>query len=381
MKVLSIGSDRKLFEENSPVSGRVAEYGKEFESFHVVVFSLASKNLKEKKISDNVTIYPTNSASRLSYIRDAIKIGKKIILEQKFIRGNSVVTTQDPFESGFTGWRIAKEFRLPIQMQIHTDFLSPQFNKSILQKIRVLLAKFLLPRADYVRVVSKRISESIEKAKIHLKNPPQILPVFVDISALESTKSDIDLDKMFPQFKFTILMASRLTEEKRIPDALSAFSKVVKFYPHTGLIIAGDGPLKKELENKAKSLGIENNVVFLGWRDDVYSLMKSANMFLSVSAYEGYGMSIIEAGLARCPVLSTNVGVAGDILTHKKNSYVCPVSDIMCLYEGIMALIGNNSLRYGMAQMLASDIESSLPTKEEYIKAYVKLLKDSVQNS
>ena len=377
MKVLSIGSDRKLFDENSSVAGRMVSYGNEMEALYIIVFSLASNGFKEKKLSEKVTVYPTNSSSKLFYIWDAIRIGKRIVLEQKFIRGQSVITVQDPFESGWIGWRISKSFKIPLHIQIHTDFLSPFFADSFLQKMRVRISKFILPKSDYVRVVSKNISDSIKKSGIILKRDSRILPIRVDIEKLEKKEITYDLSVMFPQFKFIILMASRLTKEKCIDDAITAFSKVVKNKKYVGLVIAGDGPLKKELEDKVRELQIERNVFFIGWREDVFSLMKSASMFLSTSAYEGYGMSIIEAGLAKCPVLSTNVGITGDILIHNKNSYICPVNDIMCLYEGIEALISNNGLRYSFAQFLESDVASTIPSKDEYTHKYVSLLEEA----
>lgn len=378
MKVLSIGSDKKLFDGSSPVAVRNADYGRGMEELHIVVFSLASKGLKEKKLSGNVTAYPTNSFSKIFYIWDAIRLGKNIIRQNKFVRGNSVITCQDPFESGFAGWRISKKFSLPLHLQIHTDFLSPYFKTSLLQRFRVALAKFLLPKASAVRVVSKRIADSMEKAGIHLTRKAEILPIFVDKTALESKNSGANLKEMFPQFKFIILMASRLSEEKRISDAISAFAEVLKKYPQTGLVIAGDGTLRKNLEEKAKKLSIQKSVIFLGWRDDVYTLMKSANMFLSASAYEGYGMSVIEAGLAGCPVLTTDAGLSGDILVHKKNSYICPVNDIMCLRDFILEFIENNESRLILSQILASDIASATPSKEEYVRRYVDSLRSAL---
>lgn len=375
MKVLSIGTDRKMFEENSPVLLRQIDYTSRMEEMHVVVFTLKNSGLKKKTVG-NLHIYPTNSFSKFFYISDAVRIGKKIILENKFVRGDSVVTCQDPFECGFVGWRISRKFKLPLHLQIHTDFLDHHFSNSLLQKIRVMTAKFILPRANYVRVVSKRISDSIKKEKINLKHEPRILPIRIDAEALAENKPEVDFSKMFPQFRFTVLMASRLTKEKNIDHALKAFSKVLKSHPYAGLIIAGDGPLREFLERKTKTLGIEKNVVFLGWRDDVFSLMKSANMFLNCSAYEGYGMSIIEAGLAKCPVLTTNVGVTGYFLVHKKNSYICPVGDIMCLYDGIIDVLNDNGFRYNMAEKLAFDVESAIPKKEEYIRRYVELLEE-----
>ncbi len=367
-----------MFEEGSNVALRTASYGGEMEELHVIVFSLSEQKFKEKKLSENVFVYPTNSFSRWLFVLDAIRLGKKIIREKKFVRGDSVVTCQDPFECGFVGWRIAKHFRLPLHLQIHTDFLSSYFKNSFFQRFRVFVAKFLLPKAMGVRVVSKRIADSINEAGIRLKREPRILPIRIDVESIEK-ENGADLAKMFPQFKFIVFMASRLTKEKRVSDAVEAFAEVSKKYPYAGLVIAGDGPLRKNLEQKSLTLGVDKNVVFLGWRDDITALMKSAGMFLSVSEFEGYGMSVVEAGLSKCPVLSTNVGLSGSVLVHKKNSYICSVGDIICIRDGISAFIGDNVFRYNMAQNLYSDVSSGIPSKENYVHSYVEILKETLK--
>ena len=78
LKVLMIGSDRKLFEEGSAVVERIKGYGALVEELHIIVFALKSLGFTDKRIAPNVWIYPTNSFSRWLYIYDAASLGKKI---------------------------------------------------------------------------------------------------------------------------------------------------------------------------------------------------------------------------------------------------------------------------------------------------------------
>src|SRR4051812_29465535 len=103
MKVLTIGTDRKLFENDSTVLLRALEYASKMEESHIIVFSLKNQNF-QYKTTNNLHIYPTNSKSRLDYVFDAIKIGKKITKENNFIFGQSVISAQDPFETGLVGY-------------------------------------------------------------------------------------------------------------------------------------------------------------------------------------------------------------------------------------------------------------------------------------
>lgn len=375
--VLSIGSDRKLFESGSAVALRNIAYGKKIGHMPMIVFSLKSQNFTPVKLSPEVTVYPTNSMNRFLYVFDAIRIAKEIVVKEKFVRGESVVTCQDPFESGFVGWRIARHFRFPLHLQLHTDFLSPYFKTGFLQRIRIMLGKFLLPKASGVRVVSKRIVDSLKKHKIFLKNEPQVLPIRItipeqDVSRIKPTVS--------PEFKFTILMVSRLEKEKRVHDALTSFKAILEVYPHTGLVIAGSGGEKTSLEKYAQDLGIASSVRFLGWVDDTAPLFASADVFLSTSEYEGYGMSVIEAGLFGVPVVTTDVGVAGEVLINGRNSYIVSVGDTMDITARIMDLITHNEKRSMLSMALREDIVNLIPSAESYTHAYVEGIVGTLKN-
>src|SRR3989338_6515043 len=162
MNILSIGSDRNLFDKNSAVARRIIGYAEQAERYTVIVFTLRSRDGEKQSInlSARVQVFPTNSRSKLRYIPDAVRIGMRIIKE-----GDTwTVTCQDPFEAGFAGWCIARHTHARLHLQVHTDFMSPYFKKeSLLNRLRVRIARFLLPRADEIRVVSERIKRSIEK--------------------------------------------------------------------------------------------------------------------------------------------------------------------------------------------------------------------------
>ena len=115
MKVLTIGSDRKLFDATSAVYARNVLYSSRMEELVIIVFTLSTQGFKE--IHDkNLHIYPTHSSFRYAYVWDAYNLGKKVIIEHKFVRGDAVLSTQDPFEAGLVGYWLKNAFRLPLQL-------------------------------------------------------------------------------------------------------------------------------------------------------------------------------------------------------------------------------------------------------------------------
>ena len=368
--------DRKLFEINSAVRQRQIEYGNKLQELHLVVFSKQKLSLSSEKISDQTSIYPTNSKSSLFYILDSYKIGKKIIENCKLKIENSgdvVISSQDPFETGFVAYLLARKFHLPFQLQIHTDLWSPYFKNSFLNRIRLILARFLIPHAQGLRVVSATIASSLERHFHDLSVVPEVLPVFADIEKILTFQPKRDLKKDFPQFKSIILGASRLSLEKRLDVAIHSFKIVLDKFPEAGFIIAGDGPERKNLENLVKELGLSDKVVFLGWQDELISLYKTADIFLLTSEYEGYGLTLIEAGASGCPIVTTEVGIAKEeIFKTGINSYVCPVGDITCISNNISDLIFDKEKRKSFGASIQESLKKTALFKEEYVARYVK---------
>lgn len=383
MKVISISTDRNIFKENSPVRFRMALQASQFEEFHIIVFSSFWKHgfarQKKVEIGPRAWAYPTRSWSRWFYMRDAFKIAKKIIIGHlKFEIGHSrdvVITSQDPFETGQVGVKLKKLFSIPLQIQVHTDFLSPHFAHRFLNRVRVSMARKTLPQADRIRVVSKRILDSLlESFNIPIEKI-SVLPVFVDVNKIIDTPVAIDLHKKYPQFNFIILMASRLTPEKNIDLGIKSFARVRKSFPKAGLIIVGSGSELSSLKSLVSSLNLEASVIFEEWQSDLISYYKTANLFLLTSLYEGFSMTLIEAAIAGCPIVTSDVGVVGDIFISDEHIAVCEVHNETCFAQNILSMIGNNNKREVFRQSAkARAVEMFAIKKEDYLSKYAELL-------
>lgn len=373
MKVLMISFDRGVFQEGSIARERALLYSKAVQ-LHIIVFAKKQLGLTKVEVSSTLTVYPTNSMSRWFYISDAIKIARR---ELSDIPDIDVITAQDPFEAGLVAWRLSRRFKKKFQLQVHTDFLSPHFSYSLLQKVRVRIARFLLPQADSIRVVSGRIKESLKH--VSLKVSPEILPVYIDISAFATMVPQFDLHKKYRQFSFIILMATRLSPEKDIGVALEALRRVVCHYPKLGLVVLGEGGERQHLLHLAKQKGIEDHVVFEPWQHDVASSYKTADLFLLTSRFEGFAATLAEAVAAGCPVVSTDVGIAPLLYPLRKDLYVCPVGDAGCIAQKILYQLNNPTFRDDFAinakHFLAQNIISD---KHLYLERHMSMWRQLV---
>lgn len=295
MKVLMVSTDAKILEEGSEVRARMIWYASVLDSLDILLISKSVAG-GELKISDKVMVYPRCYWQGFGF---------------KVPAGVEIISAQDPFENGLIGWHLAKKFNLPLQLQIHTDLLSPYFKKeSLKNKVRLMIAKWLLPKAKSIRAVSNKIKDSLVYQLKIAREKIFVLPVWIDLAKYQSTPITTDLKQLYPQFSKIVLVASRLTREKNIGLAIKAFRRVVDQVPGAGLVIVGSGPEQTPLEASVKKLKIEDRVIFVGWSDYLASCYKTADVFVNVSWYEGFGRTIIEALACGCPVVSTDVGIA-----------------------------------------------------------------------
>lgn len=303
-----ISTDAKIFSPESEVRRRIVLYGKQVERLDIIVLTGKSQNkayLQESKISDKVTVLATNSRFKIIRPMLAFYLGLKFKPD--------VITCQDPIMTGLVGVLLKKRLGAKLELQLHTDIFSPEFiNFSAGNKIKSIIARFLIPQADGLRVVSERVKNNLSQAKVKTKTEPQVLPIFVDVNKITETAPKYDLHQSWPQFGKILLMSCRLEAEKNIPLAFKVLKLINQNDSKVGLVIAGDGALKNKLKRLACELGLEE-VVFLGWQEDLVSLYKTADLFLQTSFYEGYGLSLMEAVVAGCPVVSTDVGVAKEV--------------------------------------------------------------------
>lgn len=108
----------------------------------------------------------------------------------------------------------------------------------------------------------------------------------------------------------------RFVKEKDQKTLLQAYEKFTLQHPNTQLVIIGDGRLEADLKQEVHTLGLENNVVFAGFIPDGFRLMKAFNILVLCSIKEAFGRVLLEAMVARIPIIATKVSgipeVVGD---------------------------------------------------------------------
>ncbi|MCR4275108.1 MAG: glycosyltransferase family 4 protein [Candidatus Campbellbacteria bacterium] len=354
MKVISIGSDKNLFIEGSPVRARMAFYGQACDELHIIAPGVG----EVQKISQNVFLHPTGTTNPCMRIRRAVAVGKSL-------SSCDLITAQDPFEYGIAALRLGKKLGLPVELQVHTDIGSPYFGKGfsgqeIRNKLRMIGVASRLRRAASVRVVSERVAKVVHAMGVAPERI-SVLPMFVAtdqtprVQRAPSTKEKV------------ILMVGRLEKEKDYPTALSAFARVHAQMPDAKLYIAHKGSQRSHIFTLARKYNLENAIIFLGFVQDLTPQLTEAHVFLHTSRYEGFCASMAEAALAEVPIVSTNVGIAGTVLRDEEHGHIVPVGDVQKIANALIDTLAHPQRAHERALLAAGVVSQLLLSSELYV--------------
>jgi glycosyltransferase involved in cell wall biosynthesis len=123
-------------------------------------------------------------------------------------------------------------------------------------------------------------------------------------SSVDELRRELGVTRGDPVFT----MVAEFIDRKRHEDLIRAFARMTDARSH--LLLAGNGPLVPKMRELATTLGLGKRVHFLGFRDDIPTLMRASRAVLLVSAQEGLPRSVMEALCLEVPVIGTRGGCA-----------------------------------------------------------------------
>jgi glycosyltransferase involved in cell wall biosynthesis len=130
---------------------------------------------------------------------------------------------------------------------------------------------------------------------------------------------------------FTWLAVGRFEEAKDYPNLLRAFAGLKRGI----LIVAGEGPLRKDLENTIYRFHVSDRVRFLGARNDVPDLMKAADAYVMSSAWEGMPLVLLEAAATALPIVATDVGGNHELVLNGRTGMLVSPHNSEALFQAM----------------------------------------------
>lgn len=339
------------------VRERHIEYARRLNHLHMVVYSPRSRHLTVEHVSDHLTVYPTRSPSRATFVWDAYRLGARICRRHPI----DLVTTQDPFATGLAGLLVKRRCGIALDVQSHSSFFDNPIwigERPLRHRLFNRLGKAVARQADSMRVLTgderdRAVEAGVEPDRIEIINTPVHLERFlapVDPAAVDVLRARLDL----PPGAKVVLWVGRMVWFKRLPVLLEAFAQVAARHPDAHLVLAGDPNTEEGIvaHRLAGELGIADRVRFAGRVDhaDLRAYYALADVYALSSIYEGFGKVLVEAAASGLPVVSTATAGGREVVRDGETGLLAAVGDPADLAAKLDRLLSDPALARQMGQ-------------------------------
>lgn len=218
----------------------------------------------------------------------------------------------------------------------------PQHRGARLRYSTIVLASRLLhcPIAS----CSASVEQELRRLGVGLPARSTMVPNAIDVAQIAMT-AEISR-KMRCDVRPVIAMISRLDSIKDHATLLEAFAKIHRELRDAELWIIGDGPLRADLEERTRSLGIELSVRFLGNKSNVASLLGQIDVFaFSTTCDEGFGIVLIEAMAAGVPIVASDVAACREVLAGGEAGMLVRPADPAAMAAALGRVLASRDLR------------------------------------
>ena len=360
MNILMISLDKSLLaqQEHSESISRHKDYGKYVGNLFIICFNLKSPLLSpihQINLSKNVAVYPTHSSSRLFYIIDGFKVANKIFTKNSI----QLITTQDPLLTGLLGIFLKWRYKIPTLIGIHGSFFDKRWiREQWINPFLYLLGRYVVKKSDFIRVVSRQAKSELLEYGIH-KNKIFIAPVPVKLETFSKYNNDtVQYLKKCHAGRKIILQTSTLTKTKNVLMLLNALHKIKEQAFPVHLWLIGSVPEKKNLIAYTNRLKLNNDVSFLGQlpQMELVNYYHAADIFVLASYNESFGRVLLEAAMAKKPIIAAQYRGPLDIFSDRKSALFFNPNSTSSLVEQIVHLLENPQIAFQLGVEAYNDV-------------------------
>lgn len=299
-------------------------------------------------------------------------------------------------------WRLAKELRARQIEVIHAHQYTPFFYAALARLLAGLKPRLIFtehgrhypdvvsPRrravnrlfldclADAVNAVCAFSGRSLSRVDGFAGSRIEVIENGVETSRYDGLPDRATLRRRLgldPSRRYVVTIA-RFHPVKDHAMLLRALARVAAVRPDADLLLAGDGPLRPDLERLTRELGIEGRVHFLGVRSDVPELLGASDVFALTSVSEAASLTLMEAMAAGVPVVVTAVGGNPEIVCQGVEGLLVPRGDAQAAAAALLQLLDNPAAaaRMGAAGKARAHERYRLErTIDAYLRLYQRL--------
>ena len=289
----------------------------------------------------------------------------KSFLNQIFLLSKYLRKNPSPVHAHLPKSELLAAIVVPNKYFIFTRHNSEPFWPGGPRIISNLLSKFVCKRASQGIAISNAVkSYLIKRGEIQTSyNIDVVYYGFQNNSPTNSAglKSIINLIQS-QSSNFKIGTIGRLVPQKDYPTLLNAFSNVLKSAPKTDLYVVGEGYLQKELIKLSKTIGVNDKVHWLGKTEYVNEFLSKIDLFILSSKYEGFGLVLLEAMVAKKPIIAANNSAIPEVL-GKIYEGLFSTGDANALAQQIKTAISDENFSNRLVNSYSSQLDFFDPSK------------------
>jgi glycosyltransferase involved in cell wall biosynthesis len=146
-----------------------------------------------------------------------------------------------------------------------------------------------------------------------------------------------------------LVNVGRLHQQKGQSYLIDAVDKLKENYQDFVVLLVGDGPKEKELKARVKELGVEDYIIFAGFRKDIPSLLTQSDFMVHTALWEGFGFVIAEAMAAGIPVVATDCSNIPELITPGKDGFLAESENYQDIAEQMLKMCNSEIEEMGKA--------------------------------
>lgn len=329
----------------------------------VSVLTSAGFNLPEQETVNGVRVIrvpvyvrkeqaAANFPSMAAYMLNGVRRGKVLLAQQSF----DIINTHFALPTGPVGQALARFSGLPNVLSVHggdlydpSKFSSPHRHWILRSWVRQLLRK-----ADAVVGQSNNTIENVAKyydAGLDVQCIPLGIhrPRFRVVSRAELGLAEDD---------FVLVTVGRLVARKGLDRLLQMLARAA--IDKLKLVVIGSGPLQGELQEQAQQTGLGESVLFKGFVEEElkFQLLQAADLYVSSSQHEGFGLVFLEAMSTSLPVICYNHGGQSDFLQNGRTGGLLQLNDENSFLDTLKHLHGDGEKRRAIGAYNRDKVES-----------------------
>jgi len=239
------------------------------------------------------------------------------------------------------------------------------------------IERFLNRWTDVLVCVSGADRNLVLKHKTIPENRIVIIKNGIDIEKFQVNKELVEAEKkkLGLTDKFVLTSIGRLHPPKDFSTILKALKLIITQNKNFRLLIIGDGPLRKLLENEVEEFGLNQCVKFLGFRENTPILINLSDIIILSSRWEGLPLLPLEAGASKKSIIISNIEGVKETIINGETGFLFKPASARDLADKVLNLYYSEKLRKKMGENGYRFVSENF-SKERMIKEYEDLYKE-----